>query len=66
MKVYRPQKGFEWNPLLKLPRNMACPCGSKKKFKTCCLPAMLKTVETAGLKAYEAAKQKALAGEVAW
>ena len=27
--------GFVWNPLLKLPRNMRCPCGSGKKLKAC-------------------------------
>jgi uncharacterized protein YecA (UPF0149 family) len=45
-----PKPGFSWNPLMKLPRNAPCVCGSGKKFKKCHLPAMspilpTKTVE---------------------
>lgn len=40
MQVYRPKEGFVANPYLRLPRNMACPCSSGKKFKHCCLPQM--------------------------
>lgn len=27
--------GYVWNPLLKFPRNLPCPCDSGKKFKAC-------------------------------
>ena len=39
-----PLPGFEWNPLLTLPRNRLCPCLSAKKFKLCCLPRLPKVV----------------------
>ena len=32
----------ELKKLFKTPRNAPCPCGSKKKFKRCCLPAVSK------------------------
>ncbi len=35
-----PKPGFSWNPLMKLPRNEPCVCGSGKKFKKCHLPSM--------------------------
>jgi len=28
-------QGYVWNPLLKFPRNLKCPCESGKKFKHC-------------------------------
>ena len=40
-KGYRPKKGFNWNPLLKWPRNKPCFCSSGKKFKKCCNTKML-------------------------
>jgi hypothetical protein len=39
-----PMPGFQWNPLLTLPRNRACPCLSGKKFKVCCLGRLPKVV----------------------
>lgn len=42
--AYQVKKGFMWNPLRKIPRNMPCPCGSGKKFKKChylAMPAVL-------------------------
>ena len=39
-----PLKGYEWNPLLKLPRNSKCPCKSGKKFKACCLQTLPKAI----------------------
>lgn len=39
-----PAPGFTHNPLLKLPRNMPCPCRSLKKFKVCCLPKLPQVV----------------------
>ena len=40
-RVYMgPAPGFKFNPLLRLPRKMPCPCQSQKKFKTCCLPKL--------------------------
>lgn len=35
--VYKPKKGYTWNPLKKRKRNDPCICGSGKKFKKCCL-----------------------------
>jgi hypothetical protein len=35
-----PLPGHEWNPLLKLPVNMKCPCKSGLKFKMCCRPKL--------------------------
>jgi hypothetical protein len=32
------KKGFQWNPILRYPRNALCWCGSGKKSKKCCLP----------------------------
>lgn len=34
---FKTQPGFVWNPLTKYPRNESCYCGSKLKFKKCCL-----------------------------
>lgn len=31
----KPAPGWAWNPLLRYPRNLACYCGSGKKFKKC-------------------------------
>jgi hypothetical protein len=30
-------QGYDWNPFLKYPRNESCYCGSKKKYKNCCI-----------------------------
>lgn len=52
-KAYQPSrmmqlhKGFEWNPLRQLPRNMLCPCQSGKKFKACHLQKLPLAVPTA-------------------
>lgn len=35
---YGVPSGFAWNPLKQWPRNLTCFCGSKKKFKKCCMP----------------------------
>lgn len=32
--AYTPKPGFDWNPLRAF-RNVACPCGSKRKAKKC-------------------------------
>jgi len=40
----RPKDGFDWNPLLSLPRNMPCPCGSGRKFKLCHLLTLPKAI----------------------
>lgn len=42
--VYILKEGHAWNPLLKIPRNMKCPCGSDKKYKLCHLPTMPRAV----------------------
>jgi hypothetical protein len=39
-----PMPGFQWNPLLTLPRNRPCPCLSGKKFKVCCIGHLPKVV----------------------
>lgn len=38
--------GYSWNPLLKIPRNMACPCKSGKKFKACHLDKLPRAIPT--------------------
>jgi hypothetical protein len=44
MKVLLP--GGAWNPALKYPRNLPCPCDSGKKFKHCHLPHLPRAVST--------------------
>lgn len=39
-----PNPGFDWNPLLDLPKNRPCPCRSGAKFKQCCLHKLPKVV----------------------
>lgn len=47
-RVYMgPAPGFTHNPLLKLDRNIPCPCRSLKKFKKCCLPKLPQVVSIA-------------------
>lgn len=50
----RLKPGFEWNPLLKIPRNAPCPCDSGKKFKHCHLVNMPRAVPEAFAKEYRA------------
>lgn len=47
-----PLPGYEWNPVLSLPRNRPCPCLSGRKFKACCLPKLPKAVPAALAKQY--------------
>lgn len=54
---FAPAEGRAWNPLRDYPRNLPCFCGSKKKFKKCCLAKMGDTV-----KAEDAAKLKKFLG----
>lgn len=54
------------NPLLGLPRNMSCPCGSKEKFKKCCLPLTKKFIAKTSLEETKRVMAEALAGKVAW
>lgn len=42
--IYKLKEGFAWNPLLKIPRNVPCPCDSGKKFKACHLLSMPRVV----------------------
>ena len=35
MRMYKPKDGYAHNPVLKLPRNSMCPCGSNQKVKKC-------------------------------
>jgi len=36
---YGLKPGYQFNPVIKFPRNAKCPlCNSGKKFKKCCLP----------------------------
>jgi hypothetical protein len=44
-KVRVPTPGFQWNPLAKYPRNMACWCKSGVKSKRCCLPQIADLVK---------------------
>ena len=39
-------KGFMWNPLLRTPRNVPCPCGSGIKFKKCHLNKLSPAIPT--------------------
>jgi len=41
------------NPLLNLPRNEPCPCGSQKKFKKCHLPTMPRAIAIDQVKAWK-------------
>lgn len=47
-----PMPGYQWNPLLGLPRNKPCPCLSGKRFKACCLGRLPKVVADAVAKQY--------------
>jgi len=42
--LYVPARGRVFNPLRGYPRNKPCFCGSKKKFKKCCLQKMPDTI----------------------
>lgn len=37
MSAQKPRPGAAWHPMTGFPRNAACPCGSGKKFKKCCV-----------------------------
>lgn len=43
---YALRAGSQWNPILKYPRNHECFCGSKLKFKKCCLHVAKMAIET--------------------
>lgn len=58
--------GFVRNPLKDLPRNMACPCKSGRKWKVCCLPVTHPYVREEALPAYQEVLNQALAGDWAW
>ncbi len=64
--VRAPAKGYSPNPLVGLPRNMPCPCGSNVKFKKCCLLDTKPYVLTEALADYQRTKDEALAGQRAW
>lgn len=64
--VYFLKKGWVHNPLMDLPVNMKCPCGSNRKFKKCCLPLTHRYIRETDRSSYEHAKKNALAGEKAW
>lgn len=49
--------GWQWNPLLKTPRNKPCPCGKPVKFKECCLPKLPRAVPTTEAIAVEMVKE---------
>lgn len=54
------------NPMLGLPRNMLCPCGSQAKFKKCCLPLTKKFIAKTALEETKRVMAEALEGKVAW
>lgn len=62
----QPTDGFVRNPLRELPRNMACPCGSGKKFKKCCLDVTRLYIPREHLDEYSKTAQLAREGRVAW
>lgn len=45
MPAYKLSPGYDWNPFYNFPRNLPCPCGSKKKFKKCCLQKLRRTIK---------------------
>lgn len=53
--AYMLKPGFAWNPLLKVPRNILCPCGSGTKFKNCHLPKMPRAISEKLAAEYNAA-----------
>ena len=53
--IIKPKPGFTWNPLLRLPRNLPCPCRSGKKFKTCHLNKLPQVVPQNVADSYEQA-----------
>ena len=66
MKCFKPNAGFVWNPLLKLPRNMACPCKSGKKWKVCCLPVTKHVIPRDAFDEYQKTHDEAMTGAKAW
>lgn len=54
------------NPLLGLPRNMRCPCGSGGKFKNCCLPLTKRFIAKETLVETRLVMAEALEGRRAW
>lgn len=64
--IFYPNEGHTWNPLVRLPRNMQCPCFSGKKFKKCCLPVTPKIIAKEVLKNYLEVEALALLGKKAW
>ncbi len=61
-----PKKGWVWNPLKGLPRNLACPCGSGQKFKKCCLALTNDCIPEDALPAYHRTLELALVGKASW
>jgi len=64
--LYAPKDGWVANPILRLRRNIPCPCGSEKKFKKCCGPTTARWIKKEDLKEYEKAYELAREGKVAW
>jgi hypothetical protein len=62
----KPAPDFTHNPLLKLPVNMRCPCGSGLKFKKCCRPLTRPFIPKEGLKEHQETYQQAMAGAKCW
>jgi hypothetical protein len=56
--AFQPMPGYTHNPLLKLSRNMLCPCLSGKKFKACCLGALPRLVTVREAEIYSEAMLK--------
>lgn len=55
LKGYAPEKTHTWNPFKKYPHNLACYCGSGKKFKKCHannIPETIPKVQEKEVKAY--------------
>lgn len=44
------KEGFCWNPLRNYPRNEQCFCGSKLKFKKCCVNKLASAIPGKDLK----------------
>jgi hypothetical protein len=62
----KPAPDFTHNPLLKLPVNMRCPCGSELKFKKCCRSLTRPFIPKDSLEEYQKIYRQAMSGEKCW
>lgn len=65
-QIFKLNDDAAFNPLMKIPRNMKCPCGSGHKFKYCCLEITDPYIKKDELEIYTDTLKQALRGEKAW